>query len=257
MEQQQDYLLGNFERCVTSMKQRGAADKRWSIANNIAISEWQIDPNLDILRTTLESLVAQKGSLHSPHNHEQESLIISFNLAVSYFLAGESEKAKNLLFPLPHTNTMVLRFADLLSDILFSLSTHLYSPLLPFPFEWSAVVNSLTSHLKESEATPPTLAGRNYLTFRLHLLNCRYYIRNNQLKAAKKESKLAMELYNHHIKTMSHPMFAQLLAQFHKNLPEIANQLSSVIDINREIAKEGCSVHSLKVVSPSPLQALL
>jgi hypothetical protein len=259
MEHQQNYLLGNFELCLSSMKRLlGSNPTNRSIVNNIALSEWVLSQNIDKLRTSLQDLMVQKDF----HNIDQESLIISFNLAVTYFIAGESEKARDHLFPLLNTLTietntpLLFRFADLLSDILFSMLTSFDSSVAPFPSEWNSVMSSLASSIKEFDATPSAVAARNYLTFRVHLLNCRYYIRSNQFKAAKKESKLAMELYNHQIKTISHPMFAQVLAQFHGNLPGIANELSSNIDINREIMKEGCLVHSLKVIKSPSLHSL-
>lgn len=213
-----------------------------SILHNIALSEWYLNQNMDRLLISLKDLLSLKESHPADHQH----LIFSFNLCVVYYLCGETNTAKDILTSLMSSSSkcaLVFKFTLLLSEVFFSIMKSSISAMISI--EWSSFVEYLSSYIKGMETHSPEI--RNYLTFRLHLLNCRYFIMTNQLKSAKKEIKMAMEMYSHQIKKLELSTFAELLAQFHYGLPN-AQAIDYAIDVNHELIKEGCIVHLHKVI---------
>jgi hypothetical protein len=250
---ERDYLLGNFERCLTSMKRLLSSNERnLSLLHNISLVEWYVNHEIDITFISFIGLLARKERDKVDHQH----LIFSFNVCVLYYLSGQCNQALEIVASLMDNwsdSSLVLKFAVLLSEVLFSMIRSGNSKVIPI--DWNTVTKCLANYIKVTQTNSPEI--RNYLTFRLHLLNCRFCIMMNQLKAAKKEIKMAMEMYHHQMKNFDLPTFAELLNQFHYDLPSNSlTGLESAININREMDKEGCLVHFLKVI-PLPLSLCL
>jgi hypothetical protein len=234
--------LGEFERCLNSMKRLLPSNQNnLSLLHNIALSEWYINHDVDSFLFLLSDLLSRKDSC----NIDRQYLVFSFNVCAIHYLSGECNKAKDILVSLLNTSSkcaLVLKFTLLLSEIFFATMRSDTSAMISI--EWNSLIECLSSYLKGTETNSPEI--RNYLTFRLHLLNCKFFIMTNQLKSAKKEIKMAMEMYYHQIKKFELSTFAELLSLFHYTLPN-TRAIESAIDVNRELIKEGCIVHLHKV----------
>lgn len=234
------FLTGKLEECFTFLNELLITNQtNSSVVHNVIITEWYRDHNLVEAKRKLQKLTSTELTNTNDHN-----LLYVLNLCAIYFFNGELEEAKDIL--LSHLNSfrksferLKLRYIFLLAEIIFTLVENNYASLLSSHVQWNVLLDLLTDF---------NMSLPNHVTFRLHLLQYRYHIATSQYKSAKKELKMAMELYNHQLKNMNPGDFAKSLCLYHFNLPlEMMTLVVESINLTHELLKEGCIVYFLKV----------